>query len=88
MTARSDRDASVDALAAGADDYFAKPYDWELLFSRARWLLSRSATLANLRRADTAVGEGARSRAARPRSPSCARGWGAGWTRAAGWSRA
>ena len=55
VTARSDNSAAVAALATGADDYVGKPYDFDLLLARVRRLLSRSATVANLRRANAAL---------------------------------
>ena len=55
VTARSDNSAAVAALATGADDYVGKPYDFDLLLARVRRLLCRSATVANLRRANAAL---------------------------------
>lgn len=51
ITARSDSDAAVEALAAGADDYVAKPFDFEVLYARIERTLERSRRIAELKRA-------------------------------------
>jgi DNA-binding response OmpR family regulator len=41
LTARSDREAIIAGLDAGADDYLAKPFDYQELVARVRALLRR-----------------------------------------------
>jgi two-component system, OmpR family, response regulator len=41
LTARSDRDDIIAGLDAGADDYLAKPFDYQELVARVRALLRR-----------------------------------------------
>jgi DNA-binding response OmpR family regulator len=41
LTARSERDAFIAGLDAGADDYLAKPFDYQELVARVRALLRR-----------------------------------------------
>lgn len=51
ITARSDSGATVEALAAGADDYVAKPFDFDILLARIDRTLERAGRIAELKRA-------------------------------------
>lgn len=51
ITARSDSGATVEALAAGADDYVAKPFDFDILLARIDRTLERANRIAELKRA-------------------------------------
>lgn len=51
ITARSDSGAVVEALAAGADDYVAKPFDFDVLLARIDRTLGRANRIAELKRA-------------------------------------
>lgn len=55
ITARSDTGATVEALAAGADDYVAKPFDFDVLEARIERTLARSARISELKRAVAAL---------------------------------
>jgi len=55
VTARGDSAAVVDALAAGADDYVAKPFAFEVLAARIERTLARSARLEGLKRSNLAL---------------------------------
>ena len=55
ITARSDSGAAVEALAAGADDYVAKPFDFDVLIARIERTLARAARVAELKRAVAAL---------------------------------
>ncbi|WP_423605999.1 response regulator [Sphingomonas sp. MS122] len=55
ITARSDAGATVEALAAGADDYVAKPFDFDVLHARIERTLARSARIVELKRAVAAL---------------------------------
>lgn len=50
ITARSDSGAAVEALAAGADDYVAKPFDFDVLLARIDRTLGRANRIAELKR--------------------------------------
>ncbi|MBX3595283.1 response regulator [Sphingomonas sp.] len=51
VTSRSDTAGAVEALAAGADDHVAKPFDFDVLAARIERTLDRAARLAELKRA-------------------------------------
>lgn len=51
ITARSDTGATVEALAAGADDYVAKPFDFAVLTARIERTLARASRIIELKRA-------------------------------------
>jgi two-component system, OmpR family, response regulator len=55
LTGRSDPSAAVEALAAGADDHLAKPFDFDVLAARIARVLSRSRRIAELKRANAAL---------------------------------
>lgn len=55
ITAQSDSASAVEALACGADDYVAKPFDFAVLLARIERTLSRAARLADLKRAVAAM---------------------------------
>lgn len=55
ITARSDNGAAIEALAAGADDYVAKPFDFDVLQARIERTLERSARVSELKRAVAAL---------------------------------
>lgn len=55
VTARGDSAAIVDALSAGADDYVAKPFAFEVLAARIERTLARSARLEGLKRSNLAL---------------------------------
>ncbi len=55
ITARSDSGAAVEALAAGADDYLPKPFDFDVLLARIERTLARAARVAELKRAVAAL---------------------------------
>lgn len=50
ITARSDSGGAVEALAAGADDYVAKPFDFDVLTARIERTLDRAGRVAELKR--------------------------------------
>jgi DNA-binding response OmpR family regulator len=50
ITACSDSGAAVEALAAGADDYVAKPFDFDVLLARIDRTLGRAGRIAELKR--------------------------------------
>lgn len=51
ITARCDSASAVEALAAGADDHVAKPFDFDVLAARIERTLARAARLGALKRA-------------------------------------
>lgn len=55
VTSRGDSPAIVDALAAGADDYVAKPFDFDVLAARIERTLARSTRLEGLKRSNLAL---------------------------------
>lgn len=55
ITAQSDSPSAVEALASGADDYIAKPFDFDVLIARMERTLNRAARLAELKRSVAAM---------------------------------
>lgn len=55
VTGRSDTGAAVEALAAGADDYVAKPFAFELLAARIDRVLERAGRISDLKRSNAAL---------------------------------
>ena len=55
LTGRSDPAAAVQALAAGADDHVAKPFDFDVLAARIERVLARGRRIAELKRANKAL---------------------------------
>lgn len=55
VTARGDSEAVVEALAAGADDYVAKPFAFEVLAARIERTLARASRLDALKRSNLAL---------------------------------
>ena len=55
VTGRSEPSAAVEALAAGADDWIAKPFAFEVLEARIERTLSRADRVADLKRANAAL---------------------------------
>jgi DNA-binding response OmpR family regulator len=55
ITGRSDPGAAVEALAAGADDYVAKPFAFEVLAARIERTLARATRVEALKRANLAL---------------------------------
>ena len=55
VTGRSEPAAAVEALAAGADDWIAKPFAFEVLEARIARTLERAGRLARLKRANAAL---------------------------------
>ena len=55
LTGRSDPAAAVEALAAGADDHVAKPFDFDVLAARIARVLTRSRRIADLKRSNAAL---------------------------------
>lgn len=52
LTGRSDPAAAVEALAAGADDHVAKPFDFDVLAARIARTLARARRIAELKRSN------------------------------------
>lgn len=52
LTGRSDPAAAVEALAGGADDHVAKPFDFDVLAARIARTLSRARRIAELKRSN------------------------------------
>lgn len=55
VTGRSDPEAAVQALAAGADDYVAKPFEFPVLAARIERTLSRAQRLRELKRTNAVL---------------------------------
>lgn len=55
LTGRSDPAAAVEALAAGADDHVAKPFDFDVLAARIARVLARARQIEALKRANAAL---------------------------------
>lgn len=55
VTGRSDPGAAVQALTAGADDYVAKPFEFEVLAARIERTLARAQRLKDLKRSNAAL---------------------------------
>lgn len=55
ITSQNDSASAVEALAAGADDHVAKPFDFDVLFARIERTLRRAARLAELKRSVAAM---------------------------------
>ena len=55
LTGRSDPAAAVEALAAGADDHVAKPFDFDVLAARIERVLTRARHIADLKKANAAL---------------------------------
>ncbi|WP_326525417.1 response regulator [Sphingomonas sp.] len=55
VTGRSEPQAAVEALAAGADDWIAKPFSFDVLAARIERILARSTRLADLKRSNAAL---------------------------------
>lgn len=55
ITGRSDPDAAVQALAAGADDHVAKPFAFEVLAARIERVLARAKRIAELKRSNAVL---------------------------------
>lgn len=55
LTGRGDPAAAVEALAAGADDHLAKPFDFEMLAARIARVLARARQVGELKRANAAL---------------------------------
>lgn len=57
VTARAESEATVEALAAGADDYVTKPIDFDVLKARIETQLGKCSDAMQLRRANAALDE-------------------------------
>jgi DNA-binding response OmpR family regulator len=57
VTARAEGEATIEALAAGADDYVTKPIDFEVLRARIETHLSKRTDTGHLRRANAVLDE-------------------------------
>lgn len=55
VTGRSEPTAAVEALAAGADDWIAKPFAFEVLAARIERTFARAQRLAELKRSNAAL---------------------------------
>jgi DNA-binding response OmpR family regulator len=55
VTGRSDPEAAVQALAAGADDHVAKPFDFDVLHARIERTLARARRVTDLKRSNAAL---------------------------------
>ncbi len=55
VTSQDDPQAAVEALRAGADDYVAKPYEFEVLAARIERTLARADRLEELKRSNLAL---------------------------------
>ena len=63
ITARSDSGAAVEALAAGADDHVAKPFDFTVLEAKINRMLDNAARLAEIKQTNAALDARATARA-------------------------
>lgn len=57
VTARAEGDATIEALAAGADDYVTKPIDFEVLKARIDAQLAKCTDKSQLQRTNAALDE-------------------------------
>jgi len=55
ITGRSDPQAIIEALNAGADDHLAKPFDFAVLSARMERVLQRGRRIADLKRSNAAL---------------------------------
>jgi CheY-like chemotaxis protein len=55
VTARGDPEAAVEALAAGADDHLAKPFEFDVLVARIERTLARGRRIADLKRSNASL---------------------------------
>ncbi|MFK5088422.1 PleD family two-component system response regulator, partial [Klebsiella pneumoniae] len=55
ITGRSDPQAVVEALAAGADDHIAKPFDFSVLAARIDRVVERARRIAALKRSNATL---------------------------------
>ena len=55
ITGRTEPTAAVEALAAGADDWVAKPFSFEVLTARIERTLARASRIAALKRSNAAL---------------------------------
>ncbi|QIG78738.1 response regulator [Stakelama tenebrarum] len=55
MTGQSEPNEAVDALASGADDYVAKPFEFEVLAARIARTLARAQRVEELKRSNLAL---------------------------------
>ncbi|OYY65948.1 response regulator [Sphingomonas sp. 28-62-11] len=55
LTGRCDAAAAVDALAAGADDHVAKPFDFDVLAARIDRVIDRARRIADLKRSNATL---------------------------------
>lgn len=55
MTGRSDPSAAVEALAAGADDHVAKPFDFSVLSARIDRVMARARRINDLKRSNATL---------------------------------
>ena len=72
LTERSDSAAAVDALAAGADDHLAKPFDLDLLAARIARMLARSQRIAELKQVNALLDARIATRAVELGEAQCA----------------
>lgn len=55
VTGRNDTEAAIQALAAGADDHIAKPFEFAVLAARIERVLARAQRIAELKRSNAAL---------------------------------
>ncbi|MBX9730204.1 MAG: response regulator [Sphingomonas sp.] len=55
VTGRSDAGAAIEALAAGADDHVAKPFDFQVLAARIDRVIDRARRFAELKRSNATL---------------------------------
>lgn len=55
LTGRSDPAAAVEALAAGADDHVAKPFDFDVLAARIERVIGHAQRLRDLKKSNAAL---------------------------------